>query len=131
MLTITRSKLPVNEDTLRASLATYVSALEDHAKTEGQEAPWPEYEILRDIVAGEGFVVVDDTDDAETPLNAYINQIKQLLNKSDIIVIRCIELGVNVPKEWVEYRKDLRVLANSTEVSSEFPTPPDRPKEFI
>ena len=131
MLTITRSKLPVDEAILRESLATYVSALADHAKTEGLEAPWPEYEILRDIVAGEGFTVVDDTDDAQSPIDAYNNQIKLLLDKSDIVVIRCIELGINVPKEWVEYRKELRVLVNSNDVSSEFPIIPDRPKEFI
>jgi hypothetical protein len=54
MYRINEELLPVDEATLRASLASYHAALEAHKTTEGVPAPWPEYEILREIVAAGG-----------------------------------------------------------------------------
>jgi hypothetical protein len=60
-MNLLRSQLPVEESVLRAALASYQAALTAHATTEGVAAPWPHYEILRDIVQRGGvFTVVDD-----------------------------------------------------------------------
>lgn len=61
MLTLKKSTLPATEIELRAALADYRSALDAHRLTEGVPAPWPDYDVLRDIVAAGGdFEVLDD-----------------------------------------------------------------------
>lgn len=54
MLRIEAGHLPCAEATLRAALQQYKDALEAHKNTVGVPAPWPDYEILRDIVANGG-----------------------------------------------------------------------------
>lgn len=61
MLSIHRSRLPAEEAQVREALQAYVDALATHRLSVGEPAPWPAFEILRDIVADGGdFVVVDD-----------------------------------------------------------------------
>lgn len=60
MLAIHRSRLPTSEAALRAALADYRAALEAHRLTVDQPAPWPAWEILRDLAAVGDFSVVDD-----------------------------------------------------------------------
>jgi hypothetical protein len=68
MLSIFSSQLPTDEATLRASLATYIAALAAHATTIDVPAPWPDFEILRNIVAAGGdFVVVVEPPPAAPP----------------------------------------------------------------
>lgn len=67
MRTIHVSRLPADESTVRAALASYQAELAAHALTVGQPAPWPQFEILRDIVAAGGdFIAVHD-DEPEQP----------------------------------------------------------------
>lgn len=54
MLTILRAALPVPEADLRAALQRYNDALEAHKLTEGEPAPWPEHEIIFEIMASGG-----------------------------------------------------------------------------
>lgn len=42
---------------LEAALATYKKALEDHKITIGIPAPWPQYEILRQLVNADDWVL--------------------------------------------------------------------------
>ena len=69
MITLHRSQLPDNEAQVRLSLTRYLRELEAHKKTVGVPAPWPDFEILRTIVAGGGeFLVVEDEELAKAPL---------------------------------------------------------------
>lgn len=65
MKTIFKRQIPagIDEFELRNALQRYVDALEAHAATVGQPAPFPEYEILRGLTGG--FIVIDD--DEEQP----------------------------------------------------------------
>jgi hypothetical protein len=70
MMNIHISRLPASEADVRAALVDYRAALEAHKLTEGVPAPWPAFEVLRDIVAaGDQFaVVVDDEPAPPDPL---------------------------------------------------------------
>jgi hypothetical protein len=67
MISINASKLPDTEGNVRAALAAYKQALIDHATTEGVPAPFPQYELLREIVeiGGGDFIVVQEPQPAE------------------------------------------------------------------
>jgi len=54
MLNIPSDLLPCGEAQLRAALVDYQAALEAHKSTIDVPAPWPQHEILRDIVAAGG-----------------------------------------------------------------------------
>lgn len=61
MLTLKKSTLPAAEPDLRAALVKYRSELGAHRLTVGVPAPWPDFDVLRDIVAAGGeFDVLDD-----------------------------------------------------------------------
>lgn len=65
MFKLLESSLPCPEATLRASLTSYKQALLAHSATEGEAAPFPEFEILRSIAkvvqgAGDSVEVVGD-----------------------------------------------------------------------
>jgi hypothetical protein len=49
----------------------------------------------------------------------------EALKKSDVTVLRCLEHGVQIPAAWVEYRTELRQVANG-ELAT-MPTQPDFP----
>ena len=71
MRKIPRSQLPAPEAVLRDALAKYVAELEAHKLTIGEPAPWPEFELLRELAQEcEDFeVVVDDNGTAaDVPL---------------------------------------------------------------
>ena len=50
MLKIHSTRVP-DESALRAALARYLAALAAHAVSVGEPAPWPEFEVLREIAA--------------------------------------------------------------------------------
>lgn len=50
MKIVQKGEFPGTRAELEAAIASYRQALEDHKKTVGQPAPWPEYEILRMLV---------------------------------------------------------------------------------
>lgn len=58
----------------------------------------------------------------------YQAKAQALLDKSDIVVLRCYEASVTVPAEWVTYRKDLRVIiaAESGDPTAALPTRPEK-----
>lgn len=59
MLIIHAGQMPCSENVLRQALTEYRDLLEWHKTTEGVPAPWPDHEILREIVAGGGeFTVI-------------------------------------------------------------------------
>lgn len=62
MLTIPQEKLPASEADVRAALAEYQAAIDEHAQTIGQPAPWPQFELLRDIVAAGGEFTVQPSE---------------------------------------------------------------------
>lgn len=71
MLTIHRSRLPAAEADVRAALLEYQGALAHHSQSEGVPAPWPAFELLRDIVAAGGqFAVIDDAPGEPAALTA-------------------------------------------------------------
>lgn len=53
------------------------------------------------------------------------------LKLSDEVVLRCYESQIPVPPEWVEYRKQLRVIGATQDgdPTREFPTIPPYPKD--
>lgn len=63
---INRKQLPCPEVEFRAKLADYIKAREAHKETVGEPAPFPEFEIFRNIAASGGkFAIVDE--EGETP----------------------------------------------------------------
>lgn len=54
---------------------------------------------------------------------------KNLLDKSDMTVLRCVENGIPVPADWAIYRKALRAIlsAQTGDPSKELPTCPGYP----
>ena len=60
---------------------------------------------------------------AEEAQRALSEAAKVELQASDIVVLRAYEDGKKVPKEWVDYRRKLRDVANS--VSNSMPTRPE------
>lgn len=69
----------------------------------------------------EGNVATPDPTAANAAWDAYKAQALQALNDSDIVVLRCYENSVPLPKEWADYRKSLRGIVG---VSSGDPTQP-------
>jgi len=56
---------------------------------------------------------------------------KDLLEKSDIVVIRCYAASVPVPPDWDTYRKQLRNIMNGTDTTSiVLPTRPPYPENL-
>jgi hypothetical protein len=65
MVYIEVGALPCTEEELRAAVLAYVAAVEAHKTSVGQPAPWPQYDIVLEIVArGGDFVVVHPQPDA-------------------------------------------------------------------
>lgn len=61
---------------------------------------------------------------------AYKAKAQELLDASDIVILRCYERGVIVPIEWQTYRATLRVIlaSNSVDVSQPLPQKPIYPQ---
>ncbi|MHC5543872.1 hypothetical protein ACYOEI_37060 [Singulisphaera rosea] len=51
---------------------------------------------------------------------------KALLDQSDRTILRCAERGIMVPREWVDFRAELRAIA-SGESSDAIPAMPAYP----
>lgn len=80
MRIIPRQNLPVAEAEFRSGLDAYRAAVEAHKSTVGEPAPWPAYDIFRELLT-EDFVVSDapDVDPAPPGPNAVIDtQIKAI-----------------------------------------------------
>jgi len=61
MRKIRRSQLPAPAAVLRAALAKYHGQMEAHRETVGVPAPWPDFEMVRELARDrEDFEVVDD-----------------------------------------------------------------------
>ena len=92
MLTIRRSTLPVEEQDLRNALANYQAALEAHKTTVGIPAPWPAFDVLRDIVASGGELAVEDDPPLEAAAEPPPEQ--QLRAKRNAAVIALLDLDL-------------------------------------
>lgn len=56
------------------------------------------------------------------------NQILFALNKSDIVLLRCIENDISIPPRWKTYRNELRIMMNDADITSvNLPIRPDYP----
>jgi hypothetical protein len=60
MLTLKKSTLPATEAELREALAEHVAASEAHRFTVGVPAPWPRFDVVREIIADGGEFNVED-----------------------------------------------------------------------
>lgn len=68
MIELNKAALPVPESELRAALAAHKAALAAHARTVGVPAPWPEHDIIFEIMRHGGeFSVVDRKPGPDVP----------------------------------------------------------------
>lgn len=84
MQTIYKSQLPGPETEVRSELALYKAAMAAHALTVGEPAPFPMWDILRQLETG--FVVIDDVPQnvEQEPTIKTFPEIKiDLVNKID------------------------------------------------
>lgn len=82
MLTIHEFQLPAPEADVRAALAAYKAALEAHSTTVGVPAPFPEYEVLRAILAtGGDFTVIPAVVPPMPPVLTPNDQIDAQINE--------------------------------------------------
>lgn len=113
MLAIPKVKLPANETTIRASLGKYKAELAAHKKTVGVPAPWPDFEILREIVAnGEEFSVIEQKEPSED-LPTTLEEWKALASKR-VNADRERALSAGVTYGGSVYDSDNRSRANLT-----------------
>ena len=77
----------------------------------------------------EGYPIsVSVTESAERIWAKYQAQVQILLNKSDIVALRCVKAGIIFPTDWLTYVADLRVIISaSTGTPATLPTQPDYP----
>jgi len=63
------------------------------------------------------------------PLQQIIDNARIALSASDATLLRCYEVGISLPAEWVAYRKELRevIRAGSDGVVMKFPDRPQYP----
>lgn len=79
-------QMPVDEATLRAALTQYKADLDAHVLTEGVPAPWPQYEILREIVAAGGdFAPLTERDLALQALRSKMQQ--DAIKMEDVMLV--------------------------------------------
>lgn len=69
MLKISAASLPCDEATLRAAVQEFAAAIAAHCRTVGQPAPWPRFEVVREILADaeRDFIVVHPTLEGQRP----------------------------------------------------------------
>ena len=60
------------------------------------------------------------------PVINFKQQAKTLLTKSDLVVLRCYESNIAVPKDWVDYRAALRLIVSGS--STVIPEMPEYPQ---
>lgn len=53
---------------------------------------------------------------------------QKALERSDVTALRCLELGIAVPGEWVEFRATLREIAGGNSDATELPERPVYPE---
>ena len=91
-----------------------------NATVDGQVEFTAEEEAARD--AEEASFLVEQAAEKVASIRAERNR---LLTESDWVVVRAKELGQNVPKDWYDYRGDLRQLPEQAGFPNvTFPTKP-------
>lgn len=50
------------------------------------------------------------------------------LARSDLVILRCYESGIEVPEEWKDFRKDLRSVASGASDAESLPAQPGYPE---
>lgn len=65
---------------------------------------------------------------AEKLFSDMQGEARALLSQSDITIIRCVEIGISVPIEWVGYRLCLRSIISGTHADA-LPERPPYPDE--
>lgn len=114
MLTLQHYQLPCPEADLRAALQRYVDAREAHKSTVGEPAPWPEHDIIFDILRHGGeFTVVypPPPSPREVAMAALAERRKQEAEAAENEMLVLESLKPDAPEEVKAYVASIPALA--------------------
>lgn len=93
--------------------------------TNGEITTLPEPENTGDIPTINGWIT-----NAQEVMISFRDKRNKLLEKSDLIVLRCYERGIPVPMEWKNYRQALRDMTDQDPTNAVWPALPLMP-DFV
>lgn len=117
-----RGKIIYNKSDLSSKVITELGDI-DNTKYTFLNPNEVEYPIWSDYT---GCWIIDIEQKNEKEKKDKIDNAKLLLTNSDSIILRCYEIKLEVPIEWVNYRTILRKIINDT-INDEIPEKPVDP----